>query len=278
MKADPGGGPSPAHLGDVVGRSILIAWSNLLQYVLPALLLALAAIGALRSVGASRIWREAHPPVLSHDSASEAQRAAPDGSRWSLELLRALEWKRFEQVCAAYFETLGFRCKIAGEGADGGVDIRLFVDDGAAPVIIAQCKSWNVRQVGVKPIRELFGVMSADGVEEGIFVTTGTYTADAREFAQDKNMSLIDGADLLQKIAAASVEDQQRLLKLATSGDFTTPTCPSCGIKMVERRSGQPGARLWGCPRFPRCRTMLKKSVADSTAKAAALLHGLPTP
>ena len=266
MNADTGGAPSAAHLGTVVGRSALIAVSKMLQYVLPALLLVLAASGALRSLGPSRSWGDASPPVLSQ--VSEAQRVVPDTSRWSLELLRALEWKSFEQTCAAYFETLGFRCKVAGEGADGGVDIQLFPDEGSTPAIIVQCKAWNVRQVGVKPIRELFGVMAADGVSEGVFVTTGTYTSDAKEFARDKNMHLIDGADFLQKITAASVEDQQKLLGLATSGDFTTPTCPSCGIKMVERRSGQPGARLWGCPRFPQCRTMLKKGAAESAAVA----------
>ncbi|HEY8069920.1 MAG TPA: hypothetical protein VIF38_13645, partial [Burkholderiales bacterium] len=36
-----------------------------------------------------------------------------DTQRWSLELLHALEWKRFEIVCSGYFEAIGFRARTA---------------------------------------------------------------------------------------------------------------------------------------------------------------------
>ena len=49
MAPDPGGPSTPAHLGTVVGRSALIAVARIVQYVLPILLLILAALSALRS-------------------------------------------------------------------------------------------------------------------------------------------------------------------------------------------------------------------------------------
>ncbi len=176
-----------------------------------------------------------------------------DTTRWSMELLKALEWKRFEHLCAAYFETLGFTTKVAREGADGGIDIHLYPAGSTTPGIIVQCKAWS-RYVGVKPIRELLGVMTDVQITEGIFVTTSRYTDDAIRFATGNNLHLIDGEDLLTKIAATSAEQQTRLLQLATAGDFTTPTCPSCGIKMVERVTQKTGERFWGCTGFPRCR------------------------
>ena len=48
--------------------------------------------------------------------------------------------------------------------------------------------------------------------------------------------------------------DAYQLLKLATQGDFLTPTCPSCGIKMVPRKSTQVGREFWGCTNYPRCK------------------------
>ena len=135
-----------------------------------------------------------------------------DTSRWSKELLDALEWKRFELLCAGYFETLGFKSKVAREGADGGVDIHLYAEGSSAPAILVQCKAWKAYQVGIKPIRELLGVMTDARVSEGVFVTTSMYTAEARRFAAGHNIQLIDGEDLLKKVSAAATGDERALL------------------------------------------------------------------
>src|SRR5688500_11700889 len=47
-------------------------------------------------------------------------------SQWTPELLKRLDWRRFEELCAAYFEALGFTTELAGAGADGGVDIKVY--------------------------------------------------------------------------------------------------------------------------------------------------------
>src|SRR6185437_13503024 len=187
---------------------------------------------------------------------TESNRPAIDTTRWSKELLNALEWKRFEILCAAYFETLGFKSKVAREGADGGVDIHLYAEGSSVPAIVVQCKAWRTYTVGIKAIRELLGVMTAAHVPEGVFVTTSVYTAEARQFAAANQIDLIDGDDLLRKIAATRPEHQAALLQLVTAGDFTTPTCPSC-----ERVAQKTGDTFWGCTRFPNCRfTMPQRS------------------
>lgn len=43
------------------------------------------------------------------------------------------------------------------------------------------------------------------------------------------------------------------LLKFAFEGGYTTPTCASCGIRMVKR-DGKRGA-FWGCLNYPKCRS-----------------------
>ena len=43
------------------------------------------------------------------------------------------------------------------------------------------------------------------------------------------------------------------LLALATEGDFLTPTCPACGVKMTARSNSPYGRKFWGCVNYPRC-------------------------
>ena len=156
-----------------------------------------------------------------------------------------------------YFRTLKFRVEEAAPGPDGGVDLRLYSEGSPRVGVLVQCKAWNSLKVGVKEVRELFGVMAAEGVNEGIFVTTSGFTVEAHEFARGKTIALIDGPDLLGKLLALPVEDQRHILERCTADDFQTPTCPSCGIKMVKRTASRTGQQFWGCANYPRCRTTL---------------------
>lgn len=178
----------------------------------------------------------------------------PNGkpAEWSIDLLRKIEWKRFEELTAAYFREKTFRTVTIRAGADGGIDVKLYVKDKIEPFAIVQCKAWNTQRVGVKPVRELLGVMAHEKVAKGIFVTTGEYTNEAVVFAKENPLNLITGEMLVKGLCALPVEAQARLLAIATEGDYTTPTCPSCGIKMVCRSSDH--REFWGCSNYPRCK------------------------
>lgn len=174
---------------------------------------------------------------------------------WSAQALRMLEWKRFELLCAGYYEAVGFTTATLAAGPDGGIDVKLYKLDPAKPLAIVQCKAWNTHPVGVKEIRELLGVMVHEGVGRGIFVTTGTYSPDALQFAAANPIQLLDGDAFTRKILDLPPEKQKTLLDFAFEGDYRTPTCASCGIKMVARDSRR--GPFWGCAHYPRCKTML---------------------
>jgi len=174
---------------------------------------------------------------------------------WSIELLQRIEWKLFEDLSTAYYKEKRIRAELTKLGADGGIDIKLFQNDSEKPTSIVQCKAWNSRQVGVKEIREFLGVMSHEKISKGFFMTSGTYTTDAQEIAKANQITLINGVMLLAMIERLPTDAQQRLLNLATDGDYTTPSCSACGVKMLKR-SGKRG-NFWGCINFPRCRQML---------------------
>ena len=189
----------------------------------------------------------------------DAERAPARPRDWNLDLLRRLEWRRFEEACAGYFELLGFTAKLNQFGSDGGVDIHLFAAGSGKPSIAVQCKAWTSEYVGVEPVRALLGSMADQKIAEGIFITTSTFSADARALGRRNNITLIDGENLLHKIRSSLTDEQAgALLEKVTRGDFETPTCASCGVKMVWREVQPVG--FYGCVNFPRCRSKLFKS------------------
>ena len=159
-------------------------------------------------------------------------RSKVDTARWTPELLKRLEWRRFEELCAAYFEAQG----------------------PANAAVLVQCSPWNAYRVGIKPVRELREAMKGSDAREGVLVTPGKFTQEARDFAGKERISLIDGDELVARIGALLPEKALALLKLATQGDFRTPTCPSCAIKMIPRKSTAQGRTYWGCRNYPGCK------------------------
>lgn len=226
---------------------------------------AMAVLAKLRSHIQGRIGG---PPRSGTDTAAPLPaRALPARpTQWSLDALRSLEWKRFELLCARYYEAVGFSSATLAAGADGGIDVKLFRIDPSKPLAIVQCKAWNSRQVGVKEIRELLGVMVHEQVARGIFITTGSYSADALAFGAASPIQLLDGPAFLGKVLDLPAEKQAALLAFAFEGDFYTPSCASCGVKMMARDSRR-GA-FWGCVHYPRCKTTLPMR-QDSIAAAA---------
>lgn len=168
---------------------------------------------------------------------------------WSIESLRSLEWKRFELLCAKYYEAAGFKAVTIAAGADGGIDIKLFKTK-PDPIAIVQCKAWS-KAVGVKEVRELLGVMAHEKVARGIFITNGSYTKDAIAFGASNPIQILDGNAFLQKIQGLDSSAQDELKAFAFDGDYQTPTCASCGIKMIKKKA------FWGCTNYPRCRTKI---------------------
>ncbi len=189
-----------------------------------------------------------------------ASASARDIDRLTPTLLRELEWKRFEELVCGYYNASGVKAECTCTGADGGVDVKLFRPGEAQPYGYVQCKSWFGRDAGVKLIRELFGVMTADQVAEGVFVTTSDFSDDAREFAVGKPLTLIDGTEFIRRFERLSLAAQREVLRHVTRGDYTTPTCVNCDVKMVLKNPDT-GA-FWGCPRYPRCHRTMKLRTA----------------
>jgi restriction system protein len=208
----------------------------------------MAGAGRIEPTALDAAWTASAPPA--------GPAALPRPTTWSRELLDQVEWKRFEELCCAFYREKGIRAEVTPLGPDGGIDISLHQDEAQPDRVtaIVQCKAWN-QAVGVKPVRELRGVMAHKQVEKAFFMAPQGFTEDARAFAKENRIILLNGALFCAMIKRLPAISQQRLLELATAGDWTTPSCPVCGTKMVARESKR--GRFWGCSAYPRCRGRL---------------------
>lgn len=115
--------------------------------------------------------------------------------------LATIDWEEFEhlvrELFAEVFSKGGGEVKVTQASRDGGVDAIAFDPD---PIrggkFVIQAKRYN-NVVPVSAVRDLYGTMLNEGAAKGILVTTAYYGNDSREFAKDKPITLIDGANLV---------------------------------------------------------------------------------
>lgn len=227
------------ELGSVAATGLFTALAAMGQYVLPLICLVGAAISALMARKKAR---------LVDDVASATTSAA----------LGNMTWQEFELLVGEAYRLQGYTVdQRGGTAPDGGVD--LVLSRGGEKTLV-QCKQWRALKVGVNVVRELYGVMAAKGAAAGIVVTSGTFTPDAKQFAEGRNVSLVDGRGLFKLILQAK-QAQESARVVSKPPEMQTPAnvpaCPRCGQTMVlreARRGDNAGRAFWGCPKFPGCR------------------------
>lgn len=169
---------------------------------------------------------------------------------WTLAVFDLIEWRRFEALCEALLQQEGWFTSSQAFGADGGIDIRLYCDASRAELSgIVQCKNWATKKISEVPIREFLGLKTDHGVGTAMFITSSSFLPGAVELASRHDILLVDGRALLARIQALPAEVQQRLLAVATEGEFWRPTCVQCGTKMTRRTNSANASRFWACAR-----------------------------
>lgn len=232
---------APEQMGQMVVRQLvksLAAWG---QFLVPLFLLAGAA--------ASAIGRRKRQSLVA-EVATNADGAA----------LRSMNWRDFELLVGEAFRQRGYTvAENGGSGADGGIDLQL---TRGGETFLVQCKHWKAYKVSVNIVRELYGVMAAQGAAGGFVVTSGVFTADARSFAQGLNIELIDGTALKKIVDAVQASKHPEGIRPNPQTTEPTtvaakPSCPRCGramVKRVAKRGANARNAFWGCSSYPQCR------------------------
>jgi restriction system protein len=167
-----------------------------------------ALVGAAMAAGLGASWHEALawalvgmlvfmvPSAYAALNAARAHSLITDAH--SLADLRALSYHEFEEQVAEVFRRKGCVAALTQREADGGADI-ILRRSGERQLV--QCKQarWSIP---VKEVRAFYGVLAAEKVRHGYFVTTSDFTPEAVRFGGSVGMELIRGRRLLRNLEA----------------------------------------------------------------------------
>jgi restriction system protein len=115
--------------------------------------------------------------------------------------LAVMDWQQFEILVRDLFQKEfgdnGARVEVTQASRDQGVDALAYDPD---PIrggkFVIQAKRYN-NLVPVSAVRDLYGTVMNEGAVKGILVTTSFYGPEARDFAKDKPLTLINGEQLM---------------------------------------------------------------------------------
>lgn len=122
-------------------------------------------------------------------SLEQIEEQALDGLKEHIFSLNPYE---FQDLAAALLRGMGyFTPNVAPRGKDGGIDITAYSDPLGigSPRIKAQVKHRKNTTTTVQEVRQLMGLLQKDG-DIGIFISTGGFTPDAKQFSRDANIHL----------------------------------------------------------------------------------------
>lgn len=124
-----------------------------------------------------------------------------------LSKIHGLTWMDFERLVVQLLVKMGYggSVKDAGraltKGGDEGIDGTIKEDKLGLDVIYIQAKKWQTgNSVGRPEIQKFVGALAGQGAKKGIFITTSSFTKEAREYQprNETKIVLIDGAELTQ--------------------------------------------------------------------------------
>lgn len=211
------------------------------QFVLPGLLF----------LGAVFLGRGDVDKRQSSRSARYDRRVPSQPSQYSSPLkvdpFRTMSQDEFHRLISEFFVRNGFKVEPAPPGLGDGVDLMLSKN---SKTFVAQYRHWREHRVGVPMVREQFTVMQAARAHGVYVITTGEFSYKAIQFAEDKNISLIDGLKLRRLVKKNSTSVQE-----GGEGD-PSPLCPLCAAEMLIRTgtdSEGRDIRFWSCSNYPKC-------------------------
>lgn len=122
-----------------------------------------------------------------------------------LEKLRNSSPPQFEEIVLDVLVGMGYggsraEAEAVGRSGDGGIDGVIKEDPLGLGVIAVQAKRWE-SAVPPKEVRGFVGGLDKKGARKGVFITTSTFSKQAREEAaglQNKTVALIDGHRLAE--------------------------------------------------------------------------------
>lgn len=122
-----------------------------------------------------------------------------------LDRIKAMPPGFFERLIVQLMLRLGYgraseeAGQTLGRSGDGGVDGVISQDKLGLEKIYLQAKRWSDNSVGRPDVQAFVGALTGQGATKGVFITTSTFTRDARDYVRSiphYKISLVDGPEL----------------------------------------------------------------------------------
>lgn len=133
-----------------------------------------------------------------------------------IEKLRDINPYQFEVVCKDVLVAMGYGgddiAYVTKKSGDGGIDAVIKQDPLGINMIYVQAKR-HQSAVREKDIRDFLGALAQKATQDGVFITTSSFTPDARraaEVASNMNVILIDGDELARLMVQYKVGVEER--------------------------------------------------------------------
>ena len=211
------------------------------QYAIPALLL-LAAL----FLGRGDDDRRHAARSVYRDTYSRPAHSQQD-SPIKIDPFRGMSEDDFQRLMIEFFTRNGFTMEAVPSALGDGVDLMLSKN---SKTFVAQYRYWREHRHDVPKVREQYTVMQAARAHGVYVITTGEFSYKAIQFAEDKNISLIDGLKLRRLVKRNSSAAQPG------EGREQSPFCPLCAAEMLIRTATDSEGRdrrFWSCSNYPKC-------------------------
>lgn len=120
-----------------------------------------------------------------------------------LAAVRAMPWENFGPLVSEAYRQRGYAVE---EARSGAFDFKLRKQ---GQITLVQCRRWKVNQVGVGPVRELYGAMDKHEAFNCVCIAAGEFSDSAREFAAGKPVTLLNGPALAKLVGAIERKDRR---------------------------------------------------------------------
>ena len=136
-----------------------------------------------------------------------------------LENLLAVTPARFEIIVLDVLHQLGYGghrddLQQTGGTGDGGIDGIISLDKLGLEKIYVQAKRWQ-GTVGRPELQAFYGALAGQKAKRGIFITTSSFTTQAKDFAKTvEGMVLIDGIKLVQLMMDNEIGVTSKIIKI----------------------------------------------------------------
>jgi restriction system protein len=135
-------------------------------------------------IGAIAAWRQLRAPSAARITST-------------LEAIGSMSWRDFSSVLEDAFRRDGYAVtRIAGPQAD-------FEIVKAGRTSLVSGKRWKAANTGVEPLRDLHLANERREAQESIYIAVGSITENARRFAVENRIRIIEGAALAQMLGSA---------------------------------------------------------------------------